>query len=188
MAGKSGSESRRLRSGGPIRVGLTGSLASGKSTTLKYFKKHGWSTASADEMVAKIYRKKGIRKEDLIARFGRSPAGLKRLEKWIHPLVREKTLKFIKKSKGPVIVEVPLLFESKFDRYFDFSIFIFAPLKDRIKRVTKRGMDLQLFKFLDHQQLPPREKIRRADFIIRNRSKKDLKKEVKHLSRILLSK
>ncbi len=188
---KKGGSGRRLghrsRKKTPLWVGLTGSLASGKSTSLKAFRKLGWTISSADEIVARIYQKEGLTKEEILKRFGQSSAGLKKLERWIHPLVKDEIFKVLKASKKPCVVEVPLLFEAKFDQYFDCNIFIFAPLKDRLKRVRKRGMDLKLFRFLESKQFSPAVKANLSHFILLNSSKAQLKKQVKVLSRILLN-
>src|SRR5260370_1293916 len=91
----------------------------------------------------------------------------------------------MKGSKKPVVVEVPLLFEAKFERDFDVTLFMFAPSKDRLTRVKKRGMNPRLFKFLDRRQLSAAEKSERADFILHNTTKAFLKKQVKWLARVL---
>ena len=174
----------------PVSVGLTGSLASGKSTSLEVFSKLGWRVCSADELVAEIYQEKGIRKEDLKSRFKASKEGLKVLQQWqkkIHPLVRAKILKWMKKSRKPAVVEVPLLFEAGFDRYFDWNVFIFAPKDKRRKRAQKRGMPKSLFEFLDRQQWAPSQKARAADFVLHNHHKPELRKQVRALSKFLLS-
>ncbi len=177
----------RLRHGKPIRVGLTGSLASGKSTVLKVFKKEGWSVLSADAVVAEIYQEKKITKDWILKKFGSSEAGMKRLEKWIHPLVKRKVLAFHKKAKRNSVVEVPLLFEAKFERCFDLTIAVFAPRSDRLRRVQRRGMSKKLFEFLDQRQIPAFEKNQRSDFVLVNLEKKQLKKQVKALSEFLKS-
>ncbi|MBN8554608.1 MAG: dephospho-CoA kinase [Deltaproteobacteria bacterium] len=166
-------------------LGLTGSLASGKSTTLKFFKKQGWKILSADEIVAEIYKEKGFTKEKLRKDFEGSPAKLKKFEKWIHPQVGNRIKVWMKKQKAPMIVEVPLLFEAKFDRYFDKTVFVYAPKKDREKRVMKRGMSRKLFLFLDAKQMSPADKAVRSDFILHNFSKKSLELQVKQLSKFL---
>ena len=178
---------KKMRSRRPIRVGLTGSLASGKSTVLKAFKKYGFKVLSADEMVAQIYEQKKITKEDVLKKFGKTPAGLKKLERWIHPLVRKQTLATMKKSKKPMVVEVPLLFEARFEKDFDVVVFVHAPFKDRLRRVLKRGMTEKLFRFLDSRQWSPFKKAQKSDYILQNSTKPFLKKQVKHLSKVLLA-
>jgi dephospho-CoA kinase len=170
-----------------LRIGLTGSLASGKSTTLKFFKKQGWKVLSADEVVEEIYKENHLTKEMLRKECGKSPAKLKKLEKWIHPLVEKRIKGWMKKQKSPAIVEVPLLFEASFDKFFQKNIFVYAARADREKRVIKRGMSRKLFRILDSKQFPAIEKISRADFILHNLSKKSLKAQVKSLSKFLIS-
>jgi dephospho-CoA kinase len=171
---------------GVFRLAITGSLASGKSTALKTLGKLGWKTASADQMVAEIYRDKGLTKKSLRLKFGTTKAGLKRLMEMVHPLVEKRTLKFLKNSKGPCAVEVPLLFEAKFDRHFDGCLFIHSPLAARRRRALKRGMSPELFDFLNAQQFSDEKKARLADFVLPNDSKKILRHELKVLSGILL--
>jgi len=142
---------------------------------------------SADEIVADIYREKKITKEWILDKFGSSNAGMRRLEKWIHPLVKKRVLGFLKNSRKNVVVEVPLLYEAGFDRFFDLTISVFAPKTDRLKRVLKRGMSKKLFEFLDQRQMPAFKKNQRADFVLVNLDKRQLKKQVKGLSRFLQS-
>lgn len=170
----------------PLRLGLTGSLASGKSTTLKAFRKLGWKTLSADEVVAKIYREKRLTKESLRATYN-TKAKIKKLEAWVHPMVEKRILQWMSRQRGPLIVEVPLLFEAKFDRFFDQNIFVYAPKADRLKRVLKRGMTLKLFRMLDKKQWSAKRKESLADFTLRNTTKKHLKKQIKKLSHSLLA-
>ncbi len=113
----------------------------------------------------------------VLERFGRSNAGIRRLEKWIHPKVKVEIRKRLKKSQRPAIVEVPLLFEAKFEKLFDLNIFIFAPRAARMKRALKRGMSKKLFELLDSRQLSARAKAARSDVILHNRVKATLKKQ-----------
>jgi dephospho-CoA kinase len=162
----------------PIRLGLTGSLASGKSTALKAFRKLGFKTLSADDVVAEIYKKHGLTKKALIKKYT-TKAKLKKLEAWIHPRVEKHMLRWMRKQKGPVVVEVPLLFEAGFDQFFDKIIFIYAPRAVRLRRAVNRGMSPQLFRMLDKKQWSANKKEARADIILRNTSKKALKAQVK---------
>src|SRR5688572_1743608 len=76
-----------------LTVGITGAIASGKSTATKFFKKLGWQTLSADDIVAGIYEAKKLTKEKVLRKFGTSAEGLLRLEKWIHPFVQKAVTK-----------------------------------------------------------------------------------------------
>lgn len=167
-------------SGSHLKIGLTGSLASGKSTALKEFRKLGFKALSADDIVAKIYREKKISKAQIQKKYN-TKAKLKKLEKWIHPLVGKRIQAFMAKQRRPCVVEVPLLFEAGFEKYFDRSVFIFAPRADRLKRVLKRGMDLKLFRLLDSKQWSAKRKENKADYVIRNTTKPELKKQIRRL-------
>lgn len=168
-----------------IWVGLTGSLAGGKTTTLKVFRKCGWRVFSSDKIVSEIYESFGLTKEDILKKFGRTSSGIRRLERWIHPKVKAEVLRRLRASNKPAIVEVPLLYESKFDRLFDVNIFVFAPRADRRKRALKRGMSGRLFDLLDSRQLSPSEKARRSDFVLHNHSKPNLKAQARVLAKLL---
>lgn len=181
------------------RIGLTGSLASGKSTVLKAFQKAGWKVFSADQAVHDIYKEKDVEIERLRKACAKSPRAITQLEKKIHPLVRKRIHEFLKKNRAkPCIVEIPLLFEAnekarksgaaRAAYRFDSTIFVYAPQKDRLARAKRRGMKPKLFKSLDSRQLSPVTKAELADFVIHNRfGKKELKSQAKLLSRLLSS-
>lgn len=177
----------KARQASPIRVGLTGSLASGKSTCLKVFTKQGYATVSADELVHQIYEEAGESLQLLREKALKDPRSLSTLEKRVHPLVREKIKDFFKEnSSRPVAVEIPLLFEGGLEKWFDGSVFIFAPKADRKKRAVKRGMKAALFEKLDSRQLQPSVKAEKADFVLQNLDKEVLKKQAKLLAQFLL--
>ena len=58
----------------------------------------------------------------------------------IHPYVRKNMRKFAKKNsnKNVLVFEIPLLVESKLTKFFDITIFVHSPKKDRIKRFVKK--------------------------------------------------
>ncbi len=182
------SKSRRARAFKKPLIGLTGSLASGKSTTLKVFRKQGFRVLSADDVVAEIYSEQGLTKEEILKRFGSSQAGIKKLEKWIHPLVKAKILKFIRLNKKlPIIIEVPLLYEAKFERLFALTVFVFAPQADRLARAQRRGMSNKVFKLLDSRQMKASEKAFKSDFVLQNYDKPLLKRQAKALAKLIKS-
>lgn len=156
------------------RVGITGSLASGKSSVLHEFKGAGWKTVSADQLVHAIYEKNKLSRDE-IAKSLRSERAIRKLEKWIHPLVAKELKKWIKKhSKKHLAFEIPLLFEAGFEKYCDYTVFVYSPIKHRRERVSKRGMKSSLFKLLDARQLPAEKKAELSDFVIQNMGDKKL--------------
>jgi len=179
-----GSSSRRRPR--TARIGITGSLASGKTTVLKAFRKAGFAILSADDVVADIYRRLKFDKSQISSKASPTRAGIRKLEKWIHPLVKKEILRFIRRrAKKSVVVEVPLLFEAGFQKIFDLNLMIFAPKAARRKRAMKRGMSKPLFELLESLQWSPSKKAAMADFILLNESKKSLTTQAKRLSSFL---
>src|SRR5690606_10348016 len=121
------------------RIGLTGSIATGKSTVLNAFAALGMPVLSADAAVAELYAgdavapveklfpgvtQNGIIDRKLLsARLAADPSGFKRLEAVVHPLVRARIAQFMEAAAASgaklAVVEVPLLFESGHDYGFD---------------------------------------------------------------------
>ena len=179
-----------------IKIAITGSLASGKSSAAKLIKKKKYKVFSADKSVTEIYKKKKIRKL-IKKRFNfentkeiknkvkisiiNKKINMKKLEKIIHPEVRRERNAFIKKNKNHKILffEIPLLFESKLEKSFDKIIFIHAMKKMRYKRYLLRGGNKKIFTILDRRQVKPLVKIKRSDYVIaNNKSLKYLRKSV----------
>ena len=122
-----------------LRLGITGSIATGKSTVLEAFKNLGVPVFSADEAVADLYAGQAVApvealfpgvaangvidKAKLSAALAAEPSGFKRLEAVVHPLVRDRIARFMDDAESSgaalAVVEVPLLFESGYDYGFD---------------------------------------------------------------------
>ena len=166
------------------RIGITGSLASGKSTASKILGKKG-PVFSADSIVKKLYSQKKFRKhiskklkiqsssniKSLIKqKILRDKFFFKKLEKIIHPLVRKEMHRFIKKNSKRkfVFLEIPLLIESKLMNFFDIIFYIKARRGIRLKRFTSRGGKRNFFKILDKKQSSDAEKIKYSNHVIVN--------------------
>ena len=179
-----------------IKIGITGSLASGKSTVAKMISSGKYPLYNADIAVKKIYQtnifqakvfkkfklknKKNIKNKikKIISSDNKS---LKVLEKIIHPLVRKQIRKFTKKNSGKkfIIFEIPLLIESKQMKNYDRIIFVNSRKDLRLKRYLKRGNDKRFFNLLNKRQLSPAKKIKFCDYVINNNgSIKLLKKNI----------
>ena len=174
------------------KIGITGSIASGKSSVAKILSKNNYPIFDADLEVKKIYHKK-IFKNKALKKLGvdnkvkikkllsKYPNKLRILEKIIHPMVRLELKSFIKKNKRKkiLIFEIPLLIESKLMKNFNKIIFVNSKRRKRLARFKKRGKNKKLFDILDKRQLRPVKKIKFCDFIINNNySLKKLKKNV----------
>ncbi|MFA5481172.1 MAG: DNA-formamidopyrimidine glycosylase [Bacilli bacterium] len=145
----------------PYVLGITGPIASGKSSILAYFKSHGYQTYSADQIVKDLYERDDVKKK--IAKiFGEQvfdESGninkifiantitveydkKRRLEKILHPLVEKVIAEIIKKTPSyeKLVFEVPLLFESKIDDYCDETIYVDVTSKVQKKRLSIRHL------------------------------------------------
>ena len=180
-----------------IKIGITGSIASGKTTVAKILAGKKYPLFNADLEVKKIY-KKNIFKKKIGKKFNiqnkknlkyeikkiinKKKLNLKKLEKIIHPLVRKEMRLFKKrnKRKGILIFEIPLLIESKLMKNFDKIIFVNSKKNTRYKRYLRRGKNPKIFYLLDKRQFSPSRKIKLSDYVINNNfSLKALKKNVK---------
>ena len=141
-------------------VGLTGSIAAGKSEALAALGRLGAATLSADAVVHELLADERVR-ELLVARWGdevapggavdrarvgeivfEDPGELAWLERTLHPLVGEEILAWrdgLEATTPVAVVEVPLLFESGLEAVFDATISIVADDETRVRRAGARG-------------------------------------------------
>ena len=183
-----------------MKIGITGSLASGKTTASKILAKKRGPLFSADSVVKDLYRnphfKSLVSKTFKIKNNKKIKSSLKKiilddkkniriLENIIHPLVRKKMKNFssIHKRKKLIFYEIPLLVESKLMKFFNVIIFIKANRKIRLKRFKSKLGDEKLFKLLDSKQFPDKKKTKICDHIVVN--EKNLKILKKRLSAII---
>ncbi len=175
------------------KIGITGSLASGKTTASKFLSYKRGPLFSADNVVKKFYRsntfknkvKKKFRLENTINlkkkvrdKILEDRLNIRKLEQIIHPLVRGEMKRFIKKyKKKPLLFfEIPLLIESKLMRMFDCIIFIKAAKSLRIKRFISKGGNKKLFQILNKRQLIDKKKIKYCDYVVVNEKNKNILK------------
>ncbi len=171
-------------------VGLTGSIATGKSETSKLFSQADVPVFDADAEVHEIYKDKAVVAK--LARYfpdavqngeiNRQTLGklvltdakkLKTLETLIHPLVQAQREKFLSRWKAKqvnfVIMDIPLLFETEQGDDVDYVIVVSAP--DHLQRqraLSRPGMTDEKLAGILFRQVPDSEKRKRADFIIEN--------------------
>jgi len=179
-----------------IKIAITGSLASGKTTASRIISHKNGPLFSADKCVKNLYskfffkkilvEKFNIPKNSRIKQFIKSKVlkekkMLKKLSKIIHPLVRKKMFSFFKKYKNKkfIFFEIPLLVENKLTKHFDIIIFVKASRNIRLKRFISRGGDKELFLLLNKQQLKDSKKTKFCDHVVvNNRSFSILKKNL----------
>jgi len=188
-----------------IRLAVVGDIGSGKSHVAKQF---GYPVFNADTEVAKLYKKNRkcysklkkalpnyitsfpVKKNELSEAIMANRYNLKKIVKIIHPEVRRKMNKFIKKnrSKRVIILDIPLLIENKINKKSDILIFVDAKKKEINKRLKKRSnFNPKIVEKLKKLQLPLEIKKRKSDFIIKNNFNNNfIKKNVKRLKEKIL--
>ena len=183
-----------------IKIGITGSLASGKTTASRIISKKRGPLFSADVAVKELYKSPNFKslisqkfkiknnnqiKKNLKKIIFNNGANLKKLEKIIHPLVRKKMKKFTaqNKSKKFLFYEIPLLIESKLMKFFDKIIFIKSKKQLRLKRFQSKNGDKKLFNLLNSKQMSDNKKIKFCDHIVVNEKNLNILK--KNLSTIM---
>ncbi len=172
-----------------IILGLTGSIGMGKSTTAALFAEEGVPVYDADAAVHALYAVGGaavapvgeafpgvvengaINRDKLSAMVLGKPDEIRKLERIVHPLVREAQTDFLKKHLGAgakiVVLDIPLLLEGGGKRYSDAVVVVSAPADVQRERVLARpGMTEEKLNQILAKQMPDAEKRKHADFII----------------------
>lgn len=170
-----------------IRIGLTGSIGMGKSTTARMFAARGVPVHDADAVVHALYSGRAAPLIDaafpgtvvdgkvdralLSPHVLNKPEAMKRLEQIVHPMVREEEELFLERARAAgrriVMMDIPLLFETDGDRRMDVSLVVTADAEIQRQRVLARpGMTEDRFQAILHKQMPDAEKRRRAHFLI----------------------
>ncbi len=173
-----------------IKLGLTGSIGMGKSTTAAMFARRGLPVYDADAAVHAIYAPGGLAVAPLEAAFPGvtgadggidraklrervtgNEAAMKQLEGIVHPLVGILQRDFLERAMADgadiAVLDIPLLFENGGDRRVDAIVVVSAPEAVQRERVMARGqMTEAQFAAILARQTPDAEKRRRADFVI----------------------
>ena len=170
-----------------IRIGLTGSIGMGKSTTAKMFAAEGVPVHDADATVHALYSGRaaplieaafpGTVSDGKVDRTLLSPhvlgkpEAMKKLEAIVHPLVREEEQLFLQRARADhrriVMLDIPLLFETGGEARVDVVVVVTADAEVQRDRVLARpGMSEDRFEAILAKQLPDAEKRRRAHFLV----------------------
>ncbi|QDZ12175.1 dephospho-CoA kinase [Devosia ginsengisoli] len=168
------------------RIGMTGSIASGKSTVLQAFADLSVPVFSADEAVADLYENEAVAPVEalfpgiatdgridrnlLSQRLAADPSGFKRLEAVVHPLVRARIARFMDEAEAQghalAVVEVPLLFESGYDYGFDaVGVTWVDEAIQRQRALARPGMTSGKLETILARQMPQADKKARADYL-----------------------
>ena len=177
-----------------IKIGITGSLASGKTTASKILSSRRGPLFSADKAVKELYKNKHFKsfvsrkfkiktnnqlKKSLKMLILKNKNNIKKLEKIIHPLVRRKMKEFTSKNKNKKLLfyEIPLLIESKLMKYFNVIVFIKAKKQLRSRRFQSKNGDKKLFNLLNNKQMNDTRKIKFCNHVVVNEKNLDILKK-----------
>ena len=171
----------------PFRLGLTGSIGMGKSTTAGFFAESGVPVWDADAAVRRLYapggggaaaledvapqaiRDGGLDRAALRHAIARDPDLLSRVEARIHPLVAADRARFLEDHTDAdlVLLDIPLLFETGAEDGLDAVLVVTAPPEVQRARVLARpGMEEAALAAILARQMPDSEKRARADFLL----------------------
>ena len=171
-----------------VRVGLTGGLASGKSTVARMLAERGATVIDADRLVAKLYRAGEPGARAAAELFGpgvldaagavdharlagvvfTDPEARRRLERAVHPLVRERFAEIARGTEGVVVLEATLLVEAGYAPDFDRVVTVEADPEVRLARSVARGMPEAEARRRLEAQGDGAERRAAADVVIRN--------------------
>ena len=192
-----------------IVLGLTGSLAMGKSSAAAAFNRLGLPLHDADAAVHDLIGPRGAAVPEIAAAFpgtcrdgeiDRNALGkvvfndagaLRRLESILHPLVRAAAVEFLKRQRRRrrriVVLDIPLLFETGGEQLCDAVVVVTAPrFVQEARALSRSGMTRKKLAGIRARQLSEGEKCRRADFVVQTgRSKGYTFRELRRIVRLL---
>ena len=169
-----------------FRLGLTGSIGMGKSTTAKLFVEAGCAVWDADAAVHRLYARGGaavapmqaifpeviidgaVSRLALKAILSEHPGALTQIERIVHPLVAQDRAQFLRSSEADIaVLDIPLLYETRGEKHMNGVAVVTAPPDIQRSRVMGRGtMTEAQFEAILAKQMPDAEKRARADYII----------------------
>lgn len=189
-----------------IVLGITGGFGTGKSTAAGLLRKKGFLVLDADRIAHETLQSTNPVFEKICEKFSdamvsgflerrklaeivfKNPARLKHLEKLIHPYVLKRFLDEIKKTKKKwIALEIPLLFESGFQKICDRVVTIFAGTQEADERLLSQGWTHTEIRRRRAEQWPIQKKMAKSDFVINNSgSKAETRKQVQALLKQLV--
>lgn len=190
-------------------IGLTGSIAMGKSETARMFAQLGVPVFDSDQAVHALYAKNGAAVAAIAAAFpqavidntvdrqalsqilSREPHRLAELEAIVHPLVRRAQVHFLDRHRAAnarfVLLDIPLLYETHREAEVDVVVVVSAPADiQRARALARPGMTAEKLETILARQMPDAEKRKRADFIVDSSKGLDhARREVRHILDVL---
>lgn len=178
-----------------IKIGLTGSIAMGKSEVARILATQGLPLFDADVEVHKLYDSEdGVKllqphvpeaivdahvdRGKLTKIVMADPQRLNQLEALVHAEIGRRRHQFAAKAEADgrsiIVFDIPLLFEKQLENTVDVTLVVSAPLAEQQKRALARPhMTQQKLEMILSRQMPDHEKRKRADYIIENDSSLD---------------
>jgi dephospho-CoA kinase len=194
-----------------LRVGLTGGIASGKSTARELFGELGCYVLDADRLVAELYAPGRAGHDALVATYGSgilredrtidrvkladiafaTSADAKKLNALIHPIVVDYTDGLLEAYErthddNVAVVEATLLIESGGRTRYDRIVVVDVSPETQIARGLARGLALEEVQRRIANQLSREERLRHADYVVDNNGgREDLVREVRRVLALL---
>ncbi|MCC6864947.1 MAG: dephospho-CoA kinase [Ignavibacteria bacterium] len=173
-----------------LKIGITGGIGSGKSLAASFFESKGYPVIYADKVAKELYNSDRTLLKLLVKEFGKgildnkgkfnsinarkiiflNRKNIKRVNSIVHPFVLKQIDEISAKINSNIVfIEAAIMFESGSYKKMDYVLLIFANKKTRIKRIMKRDKIKQseVLKLMN-LQMNEQEKLKRADFIIKN--------------------
>lgn len=169
-----------------FKIGLTGSIGMGKSTTAQMFAELGCAVWDADAAVARLYAPgglaiaplkallpeaidtEGVNRSVLRAALRNDPTLFPELEAIVHPLVRQDRETFLTETQAEIVVfDIPLLFETGGDRDMDATVCVtVSPELQRERVLARNTMSEEDLQGILAKQMPNAEKVARATYVV----------------------
>lgn len=172
-----------------ITIGLTGSIAMGKSEVAKIFATQGIPVFDSDLAVHELYGKGGaavaaiaslvpsaivdgaVDRRRLAAAVLEDQAVLRKIEAVVHPLVKARQKMFLAQAEARgydiAVLDIPLLFETGREEEVDVIVVVSAGVELQRERALRRpGMTPEKLNFILSRQLPDQQKCSRAHYVI----------------------
>jgi dephospho-CoA kinase len=176
-----------------LTVGLTGNVASGKTTVADRWREAGVTIVDADRLGHEVLEEDAEAREALVAEFGpgilepggaidraalgdaafASPARVARLNAIVHPPLLERLDRELEQARQAgadlAVVDAALVFEFGLGEVLDVLVLVTAPASVREERLSRsRGMDAERFRRVMETQIPDEEKVEACDYVILN--------------------
>lgn len=173
-------------------LGLTGSIAMGKSRIAGLFARFGIPVCDSDAVVHRLYRPAGratqalarlfpdclaadgsIDRKELGRRVMHDRQALRSIERIVHAMVREEQRRFLeaacREGRWLAVLDIPLLLETGAERRVDrVAVVSASPPVQRLRALRRLGMTPQRFRAVLDKQMPDAKKQARADFVLYN--------------------